>query len=122
MRIFICRPDLHQHQYFPRDLVHLLHKYTLGILLIDHLEPSGAWAASTHAPYILFGIELRLIFSTTFWKRVQHCGGAMFYTCLAWVSLDIPGISCSCGNSIPVNSRRTQAYTCTNCGAHFIGS
>lgn len=52
--LYICRPYFqHLFQNFPTDLIHQIHKWTAGIILVDHIEPDGSVASLSHKPYII---------------------------------------------------------------------
>ena len=54
IRVAICRPYWkHLFQKFPSDWKHQLHKWTAGMVLIDHKEPDGRSAFESHKDYIL---------------------------------------------------------------------
>ncbi len=57
MKLYICKPDLgHLFQRFPGGLTHQIHKWTAGILLVDHTEPDGRSAAEHHADLVLIAL------------------------------------------------------------------
>ena len=59
MKVAICIPDFrHIIEYAPRDFVHLVHKWSGGMILIDHEEPSGDTAFNLHKTEVLFIFEL----------------------------------------------------------------
>ncbi len=49
MKIYFCKPYLrHLFEKAPMDFKHQLHKWTMGIILIDHIEPDGKMASESH--------------------------------------------------------------------------
>lgn len=62
MTIYICKPNLrHLFQQFPKDIKHQLHKWTAGVILINHLEPNGLRAADLHRKHIVLKIEVERV-------------------------------------------------------------
>jgi hypothetical protein len=54
IKIYICRPYWrHLTEKFPLDFKHQIHKWTAGIILIDHTEPEGKSAKDHHIKYII---------------------------------------------------------------------
>jgi len=55
MEIYICKIDLkHLVETFPKDFIHKIHKWTAGIILIEHQEPDGFLASEHHKDVLLF--------------------------------------------------------------------
>lgn len=49
MKLYLCKPyPRHLFEKFPKDFKHQIHKWTLGIILIDHIEPDGTMASENH--------------------------------------------------------------------------
>lgn len=46
INMYFCRP--HFHKKIIWDCKHLLHFFTLGIMLINHTEPNGEFAIELH--------------------------------------------------------------------------
>ena len=47
--LYICKHYFkHLLEKMPYDFKHQVHKWTLGIILINHQEPNGFWASSHH--------------------------------------------------------------------------
>ncbi|MDP1695427.1 MAG: hypothetical protein Q8L29_00765 [archaeon] len=56
-KIFICKPyPKHILEKFPLDITHLIHKFSFGILLVEHIEPDKRLASQHHKEEILFRI------------------------------------------------------------------
>jgi hypothetical protein len=54
MKIYICKPYWrHLLERFPTDIIHQIHFWTAGILLIEHKEPDGRMASDHHKEWIL---------------------------------------------------------------------
>ncbi len=50
MSVYICKPYIrHLFEKPPLDFKHQIHKWTLGIILIDHIEPNGEMASKKHS-------------------------------------------------------------------------
>ncbi len=50
MKIFICKPyPRHLFEKAPLDFKHQVHKWTLGVILIEHIEPNGEMASKEHS-------------------------------------------------------------------------
>jgi len=55
MKLFLCRPYWrHLFEPFPKGLVHQVHKWTVGIVLVEHTEPDGRLASEHHEGHILY--------------------------------------------------------------------
>lgn len=58
MKIYICKIyPKHLVEKFPKDFIHQIHKWSLGIILIEHIEPDGRKASEHHKGHILFRIK-----------------------------------------------------------------
>jgi len=53
MRIYLCTPSLDIFKKAPFDWFHTIHKWSCGIILIDHIEPDGRKASWHHRKHII---------------------------------------------------------------------
>ncbi len=52
--IYLCKPYFkHIIERFPIDFVHLVHKFSFGIILIEHIEPDNRLSSEHHKQYII---------------------------------------------------------------------
>ncbi len=58
MNLYICKPyPKHLREKFPKGLTHQVHKWSMGIILVDHTEPDGTTAIEHHKNYIILRIR-----------------------------------------------------------------
>ena len=59
VEICICKPYWrHLTEKFRRDFKHQLHKWSAGMILINHKEPNTMTAKELHADYVLWSFKL----------------------------------------------------------------